>query len=563
MATLKKGQQRTLAVASCFAIPCKPVSRRRPIAFVHHLSCRRKPSILRRRCVKTSAAAPPALPTSSDPPSTRDPATDAIGESFFFLLYFGAALSSARSHHRQLHGPTPLPFRQHRSTTPPLALFSIATAILCILPQEEKFKLKFLIEAASLLGSRALCSCSGKSCDGVDAVVLLQVQAPLLRVQLPLLQMQPPYYTCSPLYFWCSGFRSSPLTFRCSPLAFWCSSLSRTFPRSHSRSFDRTGRCTDTSVDSPTRFTDDPVRIVHDINRIVNNLWRGDSMNFRSTPDSTKELWWSEFKRAFTWDPTHEVEIRRIFKKKCGDHIRHILNHAKTRKKKPACITDENWVKISKFWETEESKKISNQNKLNQAYNTGASSATYAGGSINMDEHTRRLAKEIGRDPDFIDTFTRAFQKKDKSWSGDRAKAMKDKFTELSSVASSEGSESSVGNELSLWLEASGGCKGGGRILGMGSLSRTHRVAGTSSTTSPAVTSQIHSLTEEVTQLKGLLQQRDEEMIRRDKQMKQRDNQIKKLQKQQERILQHFQLQLGDDDDDDDDDDSDDGGDPS
>ncbi|XP_074576665.1 uncharacterized protein LOC141833177 [Curcuma longa] len=310
-------------------------------------------------------------------------------------------------------------------------------------------------------------------------------------------------------------------------------------------------------------FTDDPVRIVHDINRIVNNLWRGDSMNFRSTPDSTKELWWSEFKRAFTWDPTDEVEIRRIFKKKCGDHIRHILNHAKTRKKKPACITDENWEKISKFWETEESKKISNQNKLNQAYNTGASSATYAGGSINMDEHTRRLAKEIGRDPDFIDTFTRAFQKKDKSWSGDRAKAMKDKFTELSSVASSEGSESSVGNELSLWLEASGGCKGGGRILGMGSLSRTHRVAGTSSTTSPAVTSQIHSLTEEVTQLKGLLQQRDEEMIRRDKQMKQRDNQIKKLQKQQERILQHFQLQLGDDDDDDDDDDSDDGGDPS
>ncbi|XP_074565007.1 uncharacterized protein LOC141821489 [Curcuma longa] len=303
-------------------------------------------------------------------------------------------------------------------------------------------------------------------------------------------------------------------------------------------------------------FTDDPVRIVHDINRIVNNLWRGDSMNFRSTPDSTKELWWSEFKRAFTWDPTDEVEIRRIFKKKCGDHIRHILNHAKTRKKKPACISDENWEKISKFWETEESKKISNQNKLNQAYNTGASSATYAGGSINMDEHTRRLAKEIGRDPDFIDTFTRAFQKKDKSWSGERAKAMKDKFTELSSAASSQGSESSVGNELSLWLEASGGCKGGGRILGMGSLSRTHRVAGTSSTTSPAVTSQIHSLTEEVTQLKGLLQQRDEEMIRR-------DNQIKKLQKQQERILQHFQLQLGDDDDDDDDDDSDDGGDPS
>ncbi|XP_074592430.1 uncharacterized protein LOC141848280 [Curcuma longa] len=98
----------------------------------------------------------------------------------------------------------------------------------------------------------------------------------------------------------------------------------------------------------------------------------------------------------------------------------------------------------------------------------------------------------------------------------------------------------------------------------MGSLSRTYKVAGTSSTTSPVVTSQIHSLTEEVTHLKGLLEQRDQEMIRRDEEMKKRDNEIKKLQRQQSRILQHFQLQslLGDDDDDDDDHDdaSDDGG---
>ncbi|XP_074588643.1 uncharacterized protein LOC141844508 [Curcuma longa] len=254
-------------------------------------------------------------------------------------------------------------------------------------------------------------------------------------------------------------------------------------------------------------FTD-PVRIVHDINRIVNNHWRGDYMNFRTTPTAVKEMWWSEFKRAFTWEPSDEAEICRIFRKKCGDHIRHTLHHAKSRNKKPAMITDENWVKISQAWKTEAIKKISDQNKLNQAYNTGASSATYAGGSINIDEHARRLAKELGRDPNVIDTFTRTFQKKDKSWSGDRAKAMKDKYCELelaqrSSAGSSEGSEPSVGNELSLWLEASGGCKGGGRILGMGSLSRTHRVAGTSSTTSPVVTSQIHSLTEELQSLLG------------------------------------------------------------
>ncbi|XP_074584356.1 uncharacterized protein LOC141840280 [Curcuma longa] len=177
-------------------------------------------------------------------------------------------------------------------------------------------------------------------------------------------------------------------------------------------------------------FTDS-VWVIHDINRIVNNLWRGDSMSYTSTPDSTKELWWSEFKDKYS-----ELEL-----------------------------------------------------------------------------------------------------------------------AQRASSASSEGSEPSVGNDLSLWLEASGGCKGGGRILGMSSLSRTHRAAGSSSITSPAVTSQIHSLTEEVTHLKGLLQQRDQEMIRRDKQMRQRDNEIKKLQRKQDLILQHLQLQSipGDDDDDDDD----------
>lgn len=147
---------------------------------------------------------------------------------------------------------------------------------------------------------------------------------------------------------------------------------------------------------------------------------------------------------------------------------------------------------------------------------------------------------------------------------------IQDKYDELElarvSTASSEGdgSEPSVGNDLSLWLEATGGDKGGRRILGMGSLGRTYRAAGSSSITSPAVTSQIHSLTEEVTQLKGLLMQRDEDMRQRDnemrqreEQMRQRDREINRLRRQQDVLFRHLQLPFppGDDDDDDDDDD--------
>ncbi|XP_042385962.1 uncharacterized protein LOC121977469 [Zingiber officinale] len=186
-------------------------------------------------------------------------------------------------------------------------------------------------------------------------------------------------------------------------------------------------------------------------------------------------------------------------------------------------------------------------------------SATYAGGSINVDEHRRRLTKELGKEPNFIDTFTRTFQKKDKTWSGDRAKAIKEKYVELevaqrcSASASSdiEGSEPSVGSDFNLWLQASGGPKGGGKIFGMGSLSRTHRV-GRISSSSSAHTQQMHNLTEEVSQLKGIIKDRDEEM--------------REMRRQQDFIMRHLQLsyvssQIPPGDGDDGDDDDGDGGD--
>ncbi|XP_042465847.1 uncharacterized protein LOC122048327 [Zingiber officinale] len=167
------------------------------------------------------------------------------------------------------------------------------------------------------------------------------------------------------------------------------------------------------------------VTVVREINQIVNNFWKGDSMSYSSTPAPTKELWWCEFKRLFSWDPYFEMEVKRIFKKKCGDHIRHVLNHAKSTGKKPPFITTDNWVRICNFWQTYECKERSLRNKINQAYNSGDSRAIYAGGSINIEEHSRRLSRDLGKEPDFIDTFVRTFQKKDKTWSGDRARIIK------------------------------------------------------------------------------------------------------------------------------------------
>ena len=129
----------------------------------------------------------------------------------------------------------------------------------------------------------------------------------------------------------------------------------------------------------------------------------------------------------------------------------------------------------------------------------------------------------------------------------------------------SQGSEESVGNNLSLWLEASGGPKGG-RILGMSSLSRTQRLVGTSSSTS-ALTTQVNTLTDEVSHLKEIISQRDQERVQRDLERANLEKDIREMRRQQEFIMQHLQLSSAqcqnppNDDDDDAYDDNDDGGD--
>ncbi|KAI3412474.1 J domain-containing protein [Psidium guajava] len=263
-------------------------------------------------------------------------------------------------------------------------------------------------------------------------------------------------------------------------------------------------------------FTD-ATYVVRQLNKIVNNYWRGEWISYSSAPEEVKDLWWNEFKRKFKWDEMEEDEVRRIFKKKAGDHIRNVMNKAKTRQVKPDFIT----------------------------------------------EHRKRMADELGTEPTYTATFERTFQKKYKTWTGDRAKAIKEKYDELlMSTASGgdgvDGSGASSGgsDNMTLWVEASGGMKRG-KIFGMGSLSRIYstKVAATSSS-NVAVSRRTRieeQMTQELTQLKYILIQKDEEMknllVQKDEEIKmvkqqlsQKDERIKSLESQTQLILRHLNL---------------------
>ncbi|KAI3420691.1 uncharacterized protein J3R85_012485 [Psidium guajava] len=135
--------------------------------------------------------------------------------------------------------------------------------------------------------------------------------------------------------------------------------------------------------------------VVRQLNKIINNYWRGEWISYSSAPKEVKNLWWNEFKRKFRWDEIEEEEIKRIFKKKAGDHIRNVINRAKTRQVKPDFITGDSWTEMNKTWENERNKQRSEQNKKNRSSTSSEGSATYAGGSITVGEHKKRMVPPV------------------------------------------------------------------------------------------------------------------------------------------------------------------------
>ncbi|KAI3412911.1 uncharacterized protein J3R85_016814 [Psidium guajava] len=149
------------------------------------------------------------------------------------------------------------------------------------------------------------------------------------------------------------------------------------------------------------------------------------------------------------------------------------------------------------------------------------------------------MADELGTELTYTATFERTFQKKDKTWTSDRAKAIKEKYDELlMSTASGgdggDGSEQSSerSDNMTLWVEASGGMKRG-KIFGMGSLSRIFLSKVAASSSSNAAVSRRtrieEQMTQELTQLKHILVDKDEEMKMVKQELSQKDDKIRSL----------------------------------
>ncbi|KAL3506378.1 hypothetical protein ACH5RR_031760 [Cinchona calisaya] len=151
----------------------------------------------------------------------------------------------------------------------------------------------------------------------------------------------------------------------------------------------------------------------------------------------------------------------------------------KKKKKKPDFKAEEVWLQIVAGWDDSKSRKRAAINKENRI-SDAAKMAPYAGGSVNIQEHKRRMTDREGNPPNFDMLFVKCYKKKDKSWSGPRVESVYNEYQNLR-VAQMEQTDSPLINESSqpsindtdMWVKAAGGIKFG-RVFGMGSLAKEY-----------------------------------------------------------------------------------------
>ena len=117
-----------------------------------------------------------------------------------------------------------------------------------------------------------------------------------------------------------------------------------------------------------------------------------------------------------------DAEVRKIFKKKVGNHMRYMIHRVKRTKKKLDFITVDNWTIITRTLETEKYKQMCEMDKKNwdSSSSDGFASATYVESFINIDEHKRRMISLFKLVRSFNSMITHLFLNFIGRWIGDR-----------------------------------------------------------------------------------------------------------------------------------------------
>ncbi|PHT37855.1 hypothetical protein CQW23_21428 [Capsicum baccatum] len=173
----------------------------------------------------------------------------------------------------------------------------------------------------------------------------------------------------------------------------------------------------------------DPHKVV--IDGIANCIWSKFELarpSWKKFPESTREMWFEEFKKKFKWLPHYNDAIWSNINKRASSKTTQLFQDV--RKKlplKPHWMGDAVFKEMKVYWESDEFKTKSERNKENRDSNVGAS--LHTGGCVPHRLIYKRMKEATGKDPSVLEFYFRTHRKKsDESWVNEKAEATYNEF---------------------------------------------------------------------------------------------------------------------------------------
>ena len=93
--------------------------------------------------------------------------------------------------------------------------------------------------------------------------------------------------------------------------------------------------------------------------------------------------------KKFRWAPKFNLDIQKNFDKRGSSKLTQLLQKARKDSVKPTWMGDTAWTELVRYWQSDDFKAKSDQNKKNRNSNAGAS--LHTGGSIPHRVHFKRM----------------------------------------------------------------------------------------------------------------------------------------------------------------------------
>nr|GEW62867.1 hypothetical protein [Tanacetum cinerariifolium] len=121
-----------------------------------------------------------------------------------------------------------------------------------------------------------------------------------------------------------------------------------------------------------------------------------------------RDFWFNLFKIKYRWNPSIEVDVRRVFNKIGSKSFSDCMSKARKKAEKPEFMNQVTWEALCGVWRLPTFVAKSERGKTARQSNK----RLHTGGSIPISEHKKKLREELSREPSVSKLFLRCHQNK-------------------------------------------------------------------------------------------------------------------------------------------------------